>query len=388
MNYNWQKYKGWIICIIITLAVFLILYYASPNTDQDNARYILSAISQGLAAILALVFTITLVVAQMTRRYTAMDKIIFRRGTIGLMIIFGLGVVTPLLVLKAGFWELGVNFSIALAAFCVFSLIPFLKDVNSILKYEIGAENLYTECINAINSGYETETSGIIFELGEIVKGAVKESCEDAVVNIIFYLSQIGKKCAEKRWVDETWLVIDNLTRIGVYSVGRIFTWATKPTVRGLKNIGVMAAKNRLEGAFLQSRDFLAEEAINGLKKIGIKAAEIKADEKGFNKIYGGSARVAEDLKTACMGVSMGGIIDICMKLEDKHLAVNELWWVGAFVTKYLPKNSDIAIQSLKEIEEDIGKGGLMYGAKNCTRGYPQLEASLEDFKEQYNKNT
>ncbi|MDD2665686.1 MAG: hypothetical protein PHD13_03880 [Methanocellales archaeon] len=317
-----------------------------------------------------------------------MDKIIFRRGTIGLMIIFGLGVVTPLLVLKAGFWELGVNFSIALAAFCVFSLIPFLKDVNSILKYEIGAENLYTECINAINSGYETETSGIIFELGEIVKGAVKESCEDAVVNIIFYLSQIGKKCAEKRWVDETWLVIDNLTRIGVYSVGRIFTWATKPTVRGLKNIGVMAAKNRLEGAFLQSRDFLAEEAINGLKKIGIKAAEIKADEKGFNKIYGGSARVAEDLKTACMGVSMGGIIDICMKLEDKHLAVNELWWVGAFVTKYLPKNSDIAIQSLKEIEEDIGKGGLMYGAKNCTRGYPQLEASLEDFKEQYNKNT
>jgi len=96
MKCRWEKYNWWIICIIITVAVFVILYYVHPNADPDNARYILSAISQGLAAILALVFTITLVVSQMTRRYTAMDKIIFRLETILLMIIFGIGVVTPL----------------------------------------------------------------------------------------------------------------------------------------------------------------------------------------------------------------------------------------------------------------------------------------------------
>jgi len=105
MIYKWQGYKWWIVCIIITLVVFSILYYVHPNECPENARYILSAISQGLAAILALVFTITLVVAQMTRRYTAMDKIIFRRETMFLMIVFGIGIIAPLLVLEFGFWE-------------------------------------------------------------------------------------------------------------------------------------------------------------------------------------------------------------------------------------------------------------------------------------------
>ena len=150
MRYKWEKYNWWIICIIIFIAVFVILYYVHPNTDQDNARYILSAISQGLAAILALVFTITLVVSQMTRRYTAMDKIIFRHETIILMIVFGFGVVTPLLVLKRGFWGWDVNLSIAIAFFCVFSLIPFLKGVNSVLKYDIGIANLNEETMQVV----------------------------------------------------------------------------------------------------------------------------------------------------------------------------------------------------------------------------------------------
>ena len=152
MRYKWEKYKWWIYCVIIAIAVFLILYYCYPDTEQENARYILSAISQGLAAILALVFTITLVVAQMTRRYTAMDKIIFRHETIFLMIIFGLGVVTPLLVLKTELWRFGVNLSIAFTVFCVFSLIPFLKGVNWVLKYEFGVNALYREIMVAIES--------------------------------------------------------------------------------------------------------------------------------------------------------------------------------------------------------------------------------------------
>jgi hypothetical protein len=42
-----KKYNGWLYCVFVTIAVGLILYFY-PNTDQDNARYILSAISQGL----------------------------------------------------------------------------------------------------------------------------------------------------------------------------------------------------------------------------------------------------------------------------------------------------------------------------------------------------
>ena len=198
MRYKWKRYNWWIYCIIIDIAFFVILYLVCPTTDHDNARYILSAISQGLAAILALVFTITLVVSQMTRRYTAMDKIIFRHGTIFLMIIFGFGVVTPLLVLKFGLCRLGLSLSIALAFFCVFSLLPFLKGVNGVLKYDIGIENLYEEILEAIELRYEPKAKNKIKELNELGKGAVREYREGVISKIMQFLSEIGKKSVEK----------------------------------------------------------------------------------------------------------------------------------------------------------------------------------------------
>jgi len=193
MRYKLEKYKWWILCII-TLAVFSILSildYANPNECPENSRYILSAISQGLAAILALVFTITLVVAQMTRRYTAMDKIVFRDETISLMIVFGFGVVTPLLVLKFGWFCVGVSSSIAIAFFCVFSLIPFLKGVNDVLKYDIGIGNLGEEIMEAIEQGHEPKAKNKIRELNEIGRGAVKKFREDVARDIIHFLSKI-----------------------------------------------------------------------------------------------------------------------------------------------------------------------------------------------------
>ena len=363
MRYKWKKYNGWIYCVIIAIAVFVILYYAYPNTDQDNARYILSAISQGLAAILALVFTITLVVAQMTRRYTAMDKIIFRPGTIGLMIIFGLGVVTPLLVLKTELWKWGVNLSIAFAVFCVFSLIPFLKGVNGVLKYEIGVENLYEESMEAINLGDEAGADGRIGELTEIGKGAVKEAPENTVVTIIHFLSQIGKKSAEKGGGNTTFLIVDNLKDIGVESIGRGFEEASFFAVTGLKDIVVEVAKNRLKSLFEP-----ATVAIEGLKDIGAKAAE-----KGFKK-RNITIRAAEGLR------------DIGMEVEDKYLAVNGLWCLGAFVMEYLPEHCNRVIQTLKEIENEIGKDALMSWGKNCISDYSNLKSSFEEFKKRYNE--
>ena len=364
MRYKWEKYKWWIYCVIIAIAVFLILYYCYPDTEQDNARYILSAISQGLAAILALVFTITLVVSQMTRRYTAMDKIIFRHETILLMIVFGIGVVTPLLVLKFGFWGWGVNFSIAIASFCVFSLLPFLKGVNRVLKYEIGVENLLEESMKAINLGDEAGTDGRIGELTEIGKGAVKESCERVVVKIIRYLSQIGKKSAENGWGNATFWVVDTLKDIGVDSVGRRFEEASFFAATGLKDIGVEAAKNRLKSVLLEP----SAVAIDGLKDIGVKAAE-----NGLGK-WRITIRAAEGLR------------DIGRELEDKYLAVNGLWCLGAFVMEYLPEQVDHVIQNLREMEKEIGKEALMSWGKNCIQDHPNLKSSFEEFKRRYNE--
>jgi len=211
---RWEKYKWWILCIIITLAVFVILYYVHPNKDQDNARYILSAIAQSLAAILALVFTITLVVSQMTRSYTAMDKIIFRRETISLMIIFGIGIIAPLLVLRISFWGWGVILSIVTASFCVFSLIPFLKGVNDVLKYDIGIGNLNEEIMEAIELGSELKARNKIKELSKICKDAIKESREETTSGIIDFLSEIGEKTIETKFENVTFNVSSSNYRV------------------------------------------------------------------------------------------------------------------------------------------------------------------------------
>jgi hypothetical protein len=197
-----RRERWWLYCVFGTIVFGLILYYLHPSTDQDNARYILSAISQGLAAILALVFTITLVVAQMTRKYTAMDKIIFRPETIVLMIIFGLGIVIPLLVLRFGFFGVGVTFSILIATFCVFSLIPFLKGVNDVLKYDIGIGNLNEEILEAIDLNQRPRLSNTIDEIDEISESALRDSREDVVLFISQALSTAGIRSAKK---EELW---------------------------------------------------------------------------------------------------------------------------------------------------------------------------------------
>jgi hypothetical protein len=382
---RWEKYKWWILCIIITLTVLVILYYAYPNTDQDNnARYILSAIAQSLAAILALVFTITLIVAQMTRGYTAMDKIIFRRGTIFLMLVFGTGIILPLFALKFGWFCVGINSSIALAGFCVFSLLPFLKDINSVLKYDIGIANLDEEIMEAIELGYEPKAKNKIMELNKIGKDAVGEFREDAVRNILNQLSGIGKKSVGKRFEYATSLVVGGLREIGIGCIENGFDGMIPETpeiaVMGLKDIGVAAAKNGSEDL-----SEIVRVAIDGLKDVGVKAAENRRVRTTINAVRG--------LKDVCMEIKPKELKDIRNK-EDREIAMlakytkiiaeDNVWCLGAFVTEYMPDRIDFVIENLKEIKEEIGRDLLMKYEKDFIKDHPNLKSALEKFKRRY----
>ena len=339
----------------MALAVFSLLSivdYANPNECPENARYILSAISQGLAAILALVFTITLVVSQMTRRYTAMDKIIFRRGTIFLMLVFGTGIILPLFALKFGWFCVGINSSIALAGFCVFSLLPFLKDINSVLKYDIGIANLDEEIMEAIELGYEPKAKNKIMELNKIGKDAVGEFRKDAVRNILNPLSGIGKKSAGKRFEDATSLVVRGLREIGIGSIkDDMFpeideiTEITEIAVMGLKDIGVEAAKNRSE-----ELSGVVQEAIDGLKDIGTKAAENRFVRTTINAVRG-LKDVFMELRDSTELIDKKDKLTVLINKHGKYNAVNGVWCLGAFVTEYIPERVDFVIQNLKEIE-------------------------------------
>lgn len=58
---------GWLLKRLIIFAIVgAILCLIQPNTSESSARYILSAISQGLAAIMALAITIIMIIGQLT----------------------------------------------------------------------------------------------------------------------------------------------------------------------------------------------------------------------------------------------------------------------------------------------------------------------------------
>ncbi len=368
MRYKLEKYKWWILCII-TLAVFSILSildYANPNECPENSRYILSAISQGLAAILALVFTITLVVAQMTRRYTAMDKIVFRDETISLMIVFGFGVVTPLLVLKFGWFCVGVSSSIAIAFFCVFSLIPFLKGVNDVLKYDIGIGNLDEEIMEAIEQGHEPKAKNKIRELNEIGRGAVKKFREDVARDIIHFLSKIGKKSAEKEFEDATFFVVEGLKNIGLEGAESGFEDETVLlAANGLKELRVKAAKNQWENITVLTTIFLRD--------IGIKAAE-----KGL--------RIATTLSVE--GLKYVGTVGVTNDVTDE--TVCGLLCLGAAVQKYSPVQVDHVIKHLRKMVTEARSDNYFVIVfekeyeKECISKYPHLESSFEEFIESF----
>ena len=360
MRYKWGKYNWWIYCVIIAIAVFVILYYCYPDTEQENARYILSAISQGLAAILALVFTITLVVSQMTRKYIAMDKIIFRPETIFLMIIFGFGVVTPLLVLKFGFWRHGINLSIAIAFFCVFSLIPFLKGVNGVLKYDIGLGNLHEEVTEALGLLQHQIAVNRIREVNEIAERAIKEYRKDVVSSVLRILSNLGINSAKGGFWYVTYQIVCVFKNIGVKSVEKRFEGSY--LTNGIIMIVTQSINSKVGGDF---KSAVLIEAINGLRDIGVKAAE-----KG--------------LKDSTLAAGKG-LVTVGEKSGNEE-ALLALWCLGAAVTKYMPEYVDDVIRNIKKLEETISGDWLPLAERICMENYPELKDAFEKFKRINNK--
>lgn len=367
----------------VTLFIILTTFdcvYPGTYHDTDSVRYILSAISQGLAAILALVFTITLVLAQMTGRYTAMEKIIFRLETQVLMIIFGVGVVVPLLVLKIGFWQHGVNLSIAITIFCVFSLIPFVKSLNGVLKYDIRILDISEDVYEEIENRRTERVKNIITELNKIGKGAVRDHREDVLPDILDLLSEIGKKTASIGYANTTSLVIEGLKEIGIECIENGFWYDKKLIPReipeiailGLNDIGVLVAEYDQKNSQNKFRGIISS-VVDVLKNIGVESSK--------NQLNRTTIKAFSSLKNIIIALKDNK--ELSAK-RNRIIAVGEVWGLGVFITKYMDGRIDFVIQNLKEIEEVVGVETMMNRRDNCVNDYPDLKSSLEEFKKRY----
>lgn len=128
------SHKSSLHVLLISVLGILVVFSLTSHYNVQNLsplNFILSSISQGLAATFALVFTITLVVTQILTRYSIRSaSVIFSLWTVFIMFIFAVGIIVPLIAMKWQSEQL-LDLCIMWAGACIFLLIPyffFLKE--------------------------------------------------------------------------------------------------------------------------------------------------------------------------------------------------------------------------------------------------------------------
>ena len=166
--------KGWF--IIVPLAIAIVAIWVWPGlvvppiasvsssgqiSERTQALYLLSAIPQTLGAILALVFTIYLVVYQVFSRYTLrVPWGSFGRITIAYIVLFMGSILFPL-------WTIGtpdtnsVRLSLSLACLSLFLLVPYSLYFKEVISPRYGIAAIKNNVLKNIRGDHQSATEEI-----------------------------------------------------------------------------------------------------------------------------------------------------------------------------------------------------------------------------------
>jgi hypothetical protein len=129
---------------------------------DSNTPYLLSAIAQSLAAVLALVFTISLIAVQLSSRYSyRLVADFFDPFTIAYMLLFIIAVILS-------FWFLsnpslnGLKLSFILAGVCLLLLVPYFLGFREKLSPEHMLLNLKKRALQQLLANPEMEPASVI----------------------------------------------------------------------------------------------------------------------------------------------------------------------------------------------------------------------------------
>lgn len=373
--------KFWIIfAVVVALLVSLFTYSLDFPSKGEGILYLLSSVSQGLAAIFTLVLTITIFGAQMMRKFTAMDKMI-DKWTIRLMIIFAIGIILPLIQLRTDEDLLNLNFirtanlsiaiDLGIATFCVFSIIPFLMRVNSIMKYEGGISKLREEASEAIDSNHRVTASTRINELVELGESAAEDMLESEVKKIVTVLKslEIGNLKKTEDSID----VIKCVT-FGDYleEVSKV-VWKNLifETIYGLQKIGKKCAEKNL--------DIATMEVLDALKEIAIRATIGKATDKQSDRFND----ITVDIVIRSMAVlTQIGIVAIERDLSNNTIlsSPNSLFEIGIKVLNVSKKSKTFNLSDrwmMLDVKDNLEKIADKVYEKNKSKYENIYESSL-----------
>ncbi|HEY3362238.1 MAG TPA: hypothetical protein VGK06_10600 [Methanosarcina sp.] len=249
---------------------------AFDTANPDNVMYFLSSVSQGLAALFALVFTISIFGAQTMGRFTSLDKLM-DKYTKAYMVLFTSGIIFPLIQLKISMYVINLPFvgnvdllaiDVFLAVFCVLGIIPYLLRVNRLIKYQAGVLQLEHEARDAINSRNEVITSDRIHELGELGRSALKEALPSEVMSVVTYIRRLGNLSIKNNLENSTKQAILELESLGLIAMDK------------KTNIGFYPIPWSVMNRYISMTEYpIAWNLTNGFREICVGCIDKNSDE-------------------------------------------------------------------------------------------------------------
>ncbi len=296
----WARRLALYICLgafIIVISHIAFSYFNLLHTDVDSARYMLSALVQSEAAIVALVVTLSLVAVQLAAQsYSARVIEVFRRtpdlwilmGIYGVAIFYGLGVLKLIeranpQVNSLSNLEGQVAFSYYLGVFAFVALVPYIWNTLEMLKpstvINILAERITKESIlDAIDEKQEKSDKGNpILPIVDIIRTSIRnfdyetliyglkvvedrfqyilknekfENVEKDKIAVLFItiLNRIGRLTANREDEDSTMAIAEILSKVGKQSVEQEFGNATRMALFSLMDLINAGKEHNLKG--------------------------------------------------------------------------------------------------------------------------------------------
>ena len=345
----------WALVIPIYLAIaFPLVMILSYQQIDDISRiafyYLFSAQAQVLGTILALVFTTTVVAAQLASRYSQhVSHRVFGSWAVYYSLIYLAGIGLPLFLMSGHFPLKAAHLSVILGGLCLVLLMPYsavlrrrLSIDSLILELEAGASKDPKGCLLELMdvgmgalSLYDHRTfervqvalrkigKSLISEesisrgsngleiLGNILLDGLKDMALDALSHsmapfrTIDTLRELGREAARKELLDETKKVIGILSKVAleairhdlhdraeyaIGAIGLVSLEATQSAFWKAARYGMRGLKEQGQAAVLRNMDNAARQAGDGLSAVAQTAIRCRGSAS-----TGAPDRLAQD---------------------------------------------------------------------------------------------
>ena len=252
---------------ILFIFIFIIIYQFGANiflnASPDNSRYLLSAMAQALAAILAIVVGFSFVAFQYSAKFGStriFDLVLKSKFFWWLLIIYGFSILYDLVLLRILTEEtvaalvMWINFSVILTVLSFLSLFPYAHETIDQLK----PERIIQWIVKLKTEDVESFKRDTILPVADILNKAIRANDPHTL--------EVGLEALERLNIDRIESNIDSKDKheIAKYTTGKI------------SRLGDIAIIENDESAIIEITDSLGKI---GLKIIGSRWNEVSEDE-------------------------------------------------------------------------------------------------------------